>query len=145
DVDDTALVDVADVALVAGALHGQLFEDAVLQDGDAALLGLEHVDEHFLLHAIPSAERGGIKAKRSGSPRAARSGGAAADGRGTPTRTGWRRLGAAGKLRRATASAVAGTKFGDTAEGAFMPVLPPGVGAFRHTSPGVIVRGRLLR
>src|SRR5262249_5372004 len=52
DVDDAALVDVADVALVAGALHVQLLEDAVLQDGDAALLGLQHVDQHFLFHAL---------------------------------------------------------------------------------------------
>src|SRR5262249_40507777 len=53
DVDDPPLVDVPDVALVAGALDVQLFEDAVLQDGDAALLGLEDVDEHFLFHAVP--------------------------------------------------------------------------------------------
>ena len=53
DVDDAALVDVADVAFVAGALDVQFFEDAVLEDGDAAFLGLQHVDEHFFLHAIP--------------------------------------------------------------------------------------------
>ena len=53
DVDDAALVDVADVAFVTGALDVQLFEDAVLQDGDAAFLGLQHVDEHFFLHAFP--------------------------------------------------------------------------------------------
>src|SRR5262249_19780121 len=53
DVDDAALVDVADVALVAGALDVQLLQDAVLQDGDAALLRLQHVDEHFLLHGVP--------------------------------------------------------------------------------------------
>src|SRR5262249_20251839 len=40
DVDDAALVDVADVTLVAGPLDVQLFQDAVFQDGDAALLGL---------------------------------------------------------------------------------------------------------
>ena len=41
DVDDAALVDVADVALVAGALDVQFFEHAVLEDGDAAFLRLE--------------------------------------------------------------------------------------------------------
>ncbi|MFO0964996.1 MAG: hypothetical protein U0793_05315 [Gemmataceae bacterium] len=50
DVDDAALVDVPDIAFVAGALDVKLFEDAVLQDGDAYLLGLENVDEHFLFH-----------------------------------------------------------------------------------------------
>src|SRR5207249_11294589 len=52
DVDDAALVDVAHVALVAGALDVQLFQDAVFQDGDAALLGLQHVDQHFFFHAV---------------------------------------------------------------------------------------------
>ena len=51
DVDDAALVDVADVALVAGALDVEFFEHAVFDDGDAAFLRLEDVDEHFLLHA----------------------------------------------------------------------------------------------
>ena len=35
--------------LQAGPL---LLEDAVFDDGDAALLGLEHVDQHFFLHAV---------------------------------------------------------------------------------------------
>src|SRR5262249_39082336 len=52
DVDNAALVDVADVALVAGPLDVQLLQDAVLDDGDAALLGLEHVDQHFFLHEV---------------------------------------------------------------------------------------------
>src|SRR5205085_5447841 len=53
DVDDAALVDVADVALGAGPLHVELFQHAVLHDGDAALLGLQDVDQHFLFHAVP--------------------------------------------------------------------------------------------
>src|SRR5262249_23517698 len=53
DVHDPALVDVAHIALMARALHGQSLEDAVLDDGDAALFGLEQVDEHFFLHKVP--------------------------------------------------------------------------------------------
>ena len=64
DVDDAALVDVADVALVAGPLDVQLFQHAVLDDGDAALLGLQDVDEHFLLHAFPLF--GGVRGEGSG-------------------------------------------------------------------------------
>ena len=52
EVDDLALVDVAGIALVAGPLDVKLLEDAVLDDGDAAFLGLEHVDQHFFLHAV---------------------------------------------------------------------------------------------
>ena len=55
DVDDAALVDVADVTLVARALDVEFFEDAVFKDGDAALFGLQHIDEHFFFHAKPSA------------------------------------------------------------------------------------------
>jgi hypothetical protein len=51
EVDDLSLVDIAGVAFVAGPLDVELFEDAVFDDGDATFLGLEHVDEHFLLHA----------------------------------------------------------------------------------------------
>src|SRR5262249_11341202 len=40
DVDDAPLVDVADVAFVTGPFHVQLFQDAVFDNGDAALLGL---------------------------------------------------------------------------------------------------------
>ncbi|MDG3008037.1 hypothetical protein PZE19_30095 [Paludisphaera sp. Pla2] len=53
-VDDLALVDVAGVALVARAFDVELFQDAVLDDGDPALLRLEHVDQHFFLHALSS-------------------------------------------------------------------------------------------
>src|SRR5205085_361920 len=53
DVDDAALVDVAHVALVAGPLHVQLFQDAVFDDGDAALLRLEDVNQHLFLHVYP--------------------------------------------------------------------------------------------
>src|SRR5262249_31236012 len=53
DVDDAALVDVADIALVAGPFNVQLFEHAIFQNGYAALFGLQDVDEHFLFHANP--------------------------------------------------------------------------------------------
>jgi hypothetical protein len=52
EVDDPALVNIARVALMAGALHIKLLEDAVLDDGDPTFLGLEHIDEHFFLHAV---------------------------------------------------------------------------------------------
>jgi hypothetical protein len=51
EVDDLPLVDVPGIALVAGALDVQLLEDAIFDDGDPAFLGLEHVDQHFFLHA----------------------------------------------------------------------------------------------
>src|SRR5438270_484194 len=41
DVDNAAFVDIADVAFLAGTFDVQLFENAVLHDGDAALLGLQ--------------------------------------------------------------------------------------------------------
>jgi hypothetical protein len=50
-VDDSALVDVARVALVAGSLHVKFFENAVLNDGDSAFFGLKNIDQHFFLHA----------------------------------------------------------------------------------------------
>ena len=40
DVDDAALVDVADVVVLAGPFDVQLFQHAVLDDGDAAFFGL---------------------------------------------------------------------------------------------------------
>ena len=52
EIDDLSLVDVAGVALVAGALDVQLFEDAVLDDRDAAFLGLQDIDQHFFFHAV---------------------------------------------------------------------------------------------
>ena len=54
DIDDAALIDVPHVAFMARALHIQLFQDAVLHNGDPAFLWLEHVDQHFLLHELPS-------------------------------------------------------------------------------------------
>src|SRR5205085_11284224 len=47
----------ADVTLLAGPFDVQLFEDAVLQDGNAALLRLEDVDEHLFLHGSRSLSR----------------------------------------------------------------------------------------
>jgi hypothetical protein len=52
EVDDFPFVNVPGVALVAGPLDVKLLQDAVLDDGDSALLGLEHVDQHFFLHAV---------------------------------------------------------------------------------------------
>nr|WP_068420593.1 hypothetical protein [Planctomyces sp. SH-PL62] len=54
EVDDLAFIDVAGVTLVAGALDVEFFQDAVLDDGDPALLRLEDVDQHFFLHALSS-------------------------------------------------------------------------------------------
>src|SRR5262249_6378911 len=51
DVDNASFVDVADVTLVAGALDVEFLQNAVLQNGNAAFLGLENVDKHFLLHS----------------------------------------------------------------------------------------------
>jgi hypothetical protein len=51
EVDDLALVDVARVTLVAASFDVELLEGAILDDGDPAFLGLEHVDQHFFLHA----------------------------------------------------------------------------------------------
>jgi hypothetical protein len=52
EIDDPALVNVACVALVTGSLHVKLFEDAVFNNCDPAFLRLEHVDQHFFLHAV---------------------------------------------------------------------------------------------
>jgi hypothetical protein len=52
EIDDLTLVDVTGVALVAGSLDVQLFEDAVLDDSDTALLGLQDIDQHFFFHAV---------------------------------------------------------------------------------------------
>lgn len=52
EIDDLTLVDVTGVALVAGSLDVQLFEDAVLDDRDTALLGLQDIDQHFFFHAV---------------------------------------------------------------------------------------------
>jgi hypothetical protein len=52
EIDDSSLVNVAGVALVTGTLDVQLFEYAVLNDGDPTFLGLFDVDQHFFLHAV---------------------------------------------------------------------------------------------
>jgi hypothetical protein len=51
EVDNFALIDVTRVTLVAGSFDVELLEGAILDDGDTAFLGLEHIDEHFFLHA----------------------------------------------------------------------------------------------
>src|SRR5262249_28069202 len=53
DVDDTTLVNVTDIAFMAGTFDIQLFEDAVFDDGDSTFLGLQYVDQHLLLHKLP--------------------------------------------------------------------------------------------
>ena len=50
-VDDLALVDVADEIALAGALDVELFEHAVFNDRDPAFLRLRDVDQHFLFHS----------------------------------------------------------------------------------------------
>ena len=50
-VDDAALVDVADVIVLAGPLDVELFQDSVLNDRDPAFFRLRDVDQHFLLHS----------------------------------------------------------------------------------------------
>ena len=52
EIDDLTLVDVPGVALVASPLDVQFFEDAVLDDRDSALLGLQNIDQHFFFHAV---------------------------------------------------------------------------------------------
>jgi hypothetical protein len=52
DIDDFAFVDVTGVTLVAGALDVEFLKEAVFDDCDSALLGLEHINQHFLLHAV---------------------------------------------------------------------------------------------
>src|SRR5262249_38740336 len=81
---DAAFVDVADVALVAGPFDVELFEYAVLEDGDATLLGLQHVDEHFFLHAKPS-KTGVAPAECPPDPVAITSGGAGGGGDSSPS------------------------------------------------------------
>ena len=52
EIDDLSFVDVPGVTLVASTLDVQLFEDAILDDGDPALLGLQYIDQHFFFHAV---------------------------------------------------------------------------------------------
>jgi len=52
EVDDSPFVNVACVAFETDAFDVKLFEDSILDDGDTAFLGLKHVDQHFLLHAV---------------------------------------------------------------------------------------------
>jgi len=50
DVDDASLVYVADITFLASAFDVEFFEHTIFDDGDAALLGLEHINEHFFFH-----------------------------------------------------------------------------------------------
>jgi hypothetical protein len=52
DVDDFSFIDIPGITLVAGPFNVELFEYAVLDDCDSAFLRLEHVDQHFFLHAV---------------------------------------------------------------------------------------------
>ena len=51
-VDDDALVDVADVAILPRALDVQLFQGPVFHDRDPAFLRLGDIDQHFLFHGL---------------------------------------------------------------------------------------------
>ena len=53
DVGDFAFVDVADVRGRAGAFDVELFEMAVLDEGDSAFFAFGDVDEHFFCHSGP--------------------------------------------------------------------------------------------
>jgi hypothetical protein len=50
-IDDLSLVNVACITLETRSFDVKLLENAVFDDGDPALLRLEHVDEHLFLHA----------------------------------------------------------------------------------------------
>jgi hypothetical protein len=52
DIDDFSFIDVPGVTLVTGPFNVELLENAVFDDCDAAFFGLEHVDQHFFLHAV---------------------------------------------------------------------------------------------
>src|SRR5262249_46154311 len=47
-----SLVDITDVIILAGALDIQLFEHAIFNDRDPALLWLGDIDQHFALHFV---------------------------------------------------------------------------------------------
>ena len=51
-VDDHALVDVADVAVLARPLHVKFFQDAVFNDRDPAFFRLRNVDEDLFFHVF---------------------------------------------------------------------------------------------
>src|SRR5690606_5987773 len=51
-VDDSALVNVSDVVVLAMAFNVELFEPSIFHDSDAAFFGLCHIDQHFLLHGV---------------------------------------------------------------------------------------------
>jgi ornithine cyclodeaminase len=51
-IDNGALVNVADVRVLARAFNIELFQQAILQDGDAALFRLGNIDQNFLFHVI---------------------------------------------------------------------------------------------
>src|SRR5262249_52029748 len=64
DVDDAALVDVSDVTFLTRAFDIQLLEHAVLDNRDAAFLGLQNIDQHFLFHGV-FLERSAISGQQS--------------------------------------------------------------------------------
>ena len=49
-IDDPALIDVADVVVLAGPLDIELFEQSILNDRDPAFLRLRDIDQHFFFH-----------------------------------------------------------------------------------------------
>src|SRR5262245_57709103 len=50
DIDDSSLVDIADVAFLTGSFDIEFFEQAVFNNRDPTFLRLEDVDQHFFLH-----------------------------------------------------------------------------------------------
>ena len=50
EVYNSAFVNIPCVGLVTGTFDVKFFQHAIFNDGDSALLGLEHIDEHLFFH-----------------------------------------------------------------------------------------------
>jgi hypothetical protein len=50
EIDDPSFVDIANVVIRAGPFDIQFFEQTILDNGDAALLRLGDIDQHFVFH-----------------------------------------------------------------------------------------------
>jgi len=50
EVYNSAFVNIPCVGLVTGTFNVKFFQNAIFNDGDSALLGLEHIDEHLFFH-----------------------------------------------------------------------------------------------
>jgi len=49
-IDNSPLIDVADIVVRTGPLDVKLFQQAVLHNGDAAFFRLGDVNQHFIFH-----------------------------------------------------------------------------------------------